>query len=136
MAKTRSRFVCQVCGHDSPRWPEANGARLAASARRLALPELSIADFMGSIVALVSTDSEWVPSEPDTSLYLRPFVYASEKFIGVRPSTEVEYLVIASPAGPYFSCGVQPEIGRASCRERVEVGAAGGAVKETKAKNG
>src|SRR5690625_4562 len=88
--------------------PEANGARLAASARRLALPELSIADFMGSIVALVSTDSEWVPSEPDTSLYLRPFMYASEKFIGVRPSTEVEYLVIASPAGPYFSGGVQP----------------------------
>jgi len=88
--------------------PEANGARLAASARRLALPELSIDDFMGSIIALVQADSEWVPAAPDTSLYLRPFMYASEKFIGVRPSTEVEYLVIASPAGPYFSGGVRP----------------------------
>ncbi|HLS03699.1 MAG TPA: branched-chain amino acid aminotransferase [Actinomycetales bacterium] len=88
--------------------PEANGARLAASSRRLALPELSIADFMGSIVALVQVDRDWVPAEPDTSLYLRPFMYASEKFIGVRPSAEVEYLVIASPAGPYFSGGVQP----------------------------
>lgn len=88
--------------------PEANGARLAASARRLALPELSISDFLGSITALVSVDRDWVPAAPDTSLYLRPFMYASEKFIGVRPSTEVEYLVIASPAGPYFSGGLSP----------------------------
>lgn len=88
--------------------PESNGARLAISARRLALPELSITDFMGSIAALVSADRQWVPAGEDASLYLRPFMYASEKFIGVRSSNEVEYLVIASPAGPYFSGGVRP----------------------------
>ncbi|MPV50364.1 branched-chain amino acid aminotransferase [Pseudactinotalea sp. HY160] len=88
--------------------PEANAARLAASARRLALPELSEADFLGSIEALVQTDAEWVPSSPGSSLYLRPFMFASESFIGVRPSGEVEYLVIASPVGPYFSAGFTP----------------------------
>lgn len=88
--------------------PEANGKRLAQSARRLALPELPLEDFMGSITALVRADQEWVPTAPDASLYIRPFMYASEHFIGVRPSTEVEYLVIASPAGPYFSGGVKP----------------------------
>lgn len=88
--------------------PWANAARMASSARRLALPELSEADFLGSIEALVRTDAAWVPSGGETSLYLRPFMYASETFLGVRPSREVEYVVIASPVGPYFSSGVKP----------------------------
>lgn len=88
--------------------PLENARRLAASSRRLALPEISEADFIGSIEALVRTDAAWIPTAPDTSLYLRPFLFASEKFIGVRPSNEVEYMVIASPAGPYFAGGVRP----------------------------
>ncbi len=88
--------------------PEANAARLAASARRIALPELSEETFLSSIEALVRTDSEWVPSTPGSSLYLRPFMFASEKFIGVRPSHKVDYLVIASPVGPYFASGFTP----------------------------
>ncbi|WP_372592990.1 branched-chain amino acid aminotransferase [Actinotalea sp.] len=88
--------------------PEANAARFAASARRLALPELSVADFLGAIEALVQVDGAWVPSGEETSLYLRPFMFASETFLGVRPSREVEFLVIASPVGPYFSGGVRP----------------------------
>ena len=88
--------------------PERNAARFAASARRLALPELSQDDFLGSIEALVRTDVAWVPSGEETSLYLRPFMYASETFLGVRPAREVEYLVIASPVGPYFASGVKP----------------------------
>ncbi|NTW41969.1 MAG: branched-chain amino acid aminotransferase, partial [Cellulomonadaceae bacterium] len=88
--------------------PEANAARFAASARRLALPELATRDFLGSIEALVRADEAWVPSGEETSLYLRPFMYASETFLGVRPSREVEYVVIASPVGPYFSGGVRP----------------------------
>ncbi|GEL95506.1 branched-chain amino acid aminotransferase [Cellulomonas composti] len=88
--------------------PQANAARFARSARRLALPELSAADFLGSLEALVRADRAWVPGGEETSLYLRPFMYASEPFLGVRPSLEVEYLVIASPVGPYFAGGVRP----------------------------
>lgn len=88
--------------------PEANAARFARSAHRLALPALSVDDFVGSITALVRTDVDWVPSGQEASLYLRPFMYASEAFLGVRPSLEAEYLVIASPVGPYFSGGVKP----------------------------
>lgn len=88
--------------------PEANAARFAASARRLALPELSEQDFLGSIEALVRTDIDWIPTGDEASLYLRPFMYASESFLGVRATQEAEYLVIASPVGPYFTKGVNP----------------------------
>jgi len=88
--------------------PWANAARFAASARRLALPELPAEDFLGSIEALVSTDADWVPGADETSLYLRPFMFASEAFLGVRPARVVDYLLIASPVGPYFSGGVRP----------------------------
>lgn len=88
--------------------PWANAARFAASARRLALPELPAEDFLGSIEALVAVDAEWVPGADETSLYLRPFMFASEAFLGVRPARGVEFLLIASPVGPYFASGVKP----------------------------
>jgi branched-chain amino acid aminotransferase len=88
--------------------PEANAARLAASARRLALPELPEEDFLASLEALVSIDSAWVPGEPETSLYLRPTMIGTEPCLGVRPSLTVEYLVLASPVGAYFAGGVKP----------------------------
>lgn len=88
--------------------PDANAARFARSAHRLALPALSVDDFIGSIAALVRTDRAWVPGREDSSLYLRPFMFASEPFLGVRPAAEVEYLCIASPVGPYFAGGVKP----------------------------
>lgn len=88
--------------------PQANAERFQRSARRLALPELATDDFLGAIAALVGVDEPWVPSGEETSLYLRPFMYASESFLGVRPSLEAEFLVIASPVGPYFAGGVQP----------------------------
>ena len=89
--------------------PEENAARMQRSSRRLALPELPPADFVASVDALIAADERWVPeSEGEKSLYLRPFMFASEKFLGVRPSQHVTYLVIASPAGAYFSTGVRP----------------------------
>ena len=91
--------------------PEANAARFARSAKRLALPVLPEEDFVDSLKALVQTDIDWVPEAADgaeTSLYLRPFMFASEAFLGVRPSKEVTYCVIASPAGSYFPGGVKP----------------------------
>lgn len=88
--------------------PWANAERLQRSARRLALPELSTEDFLASITALVRTDVAWVPAGGETSLYLRPFMYASEAFLGVRASRTAEYLVIGSPVGAYFAGGVTP----------------------------
>lgn len=88
--------------------PEENGARLQRSARRLALPELPTVDFVESLRQLVAVDGEWVPSAEDTSLYLRPFMFAEEAFLGVRAAQRVAYYVIASPAGAYFTGGVKP----------------------------
>src|SRR5262245_1895319 len=88
--------------------PEANAARFQASAHRLALPSLPVEDFVAAIEALVRTDAEWVPTGGEKSLYIRPFMFASEVFLGVRPSRHVTFSVIASPAGPYFPGGVKP----------------------------
>jgi branched-chain amino acid aminotransferase len=88
--------------------PEANAARMQRSARRLALPELPSEYFIDSLKQLISVDSDWVPSGGETSLYLRPFMFAKEAFLGVRPAAKVNYYVIASPAGAYFSGGVAP----------------------------
>ncbi|GGB16171.1 branched-chain-amino-acid aminotransferase [Flexivirga endophytica] len=85
--------------------PEANAARFARSATRLALPVLPEEDFVQSLKELVAVDKAWVPEAGDggeASLYLRPFMFASEAFLGVRPARKVTYAVIASPAGAYF----------------------------------
>jgi branched-chain amino acid aminotransferase len=88
--------------------PEKNAERLQRSARRLALPELPVADFIESIKQMVAVDGDWVPDAPETSLYLRPFMIANESFLGVRAAHKVGYYVIASPAGAYFTDGVAP----------------------------
>lgn len=88
--------------------PDANAARFARSAQRLALPPLPEETFLASIEALVRADVDWVPTGGEASLYLRPFMFASESFLGVRPAQEVTYCLIASPAGAYFSGGVSP----------------------------
>jgi branched-chain amino acid aminotransferase len=83
--------------------PELNARRFARSARRLALPVLDEEVFIESIAALVDVDRAWVPAHGgEESLYLRPYMFASESFIGVRPANEVTYAVIACPAGAYF----------------------------------
>ena len=87
---------------------DANAARMQRSARRLALPELPVDWFLGSIEALLSADRAWVPEGEEKSLYIRPFMFASEVFLGVRPSKHVTYSVIASPAGAYFKGGLKP----------------------------
>jgi branched-chain amino acid aminotransferase len=88
--------------------PDQNAARMVRSAARLALPELPTADFLASLDALIAADAAWVPSAAEQSLYLRPFMFASEAFLGVRPAQRVTYCCIASPAGPYFASGVRP----------------------------
>ncbi len=88
--------------------PFANAARFNRSATRLALPHLPEEDFVASLEALVGVDRSWVPAGGENSLYLRPFMFGSEPFLGVRPAQEVTYMVIASPVGPYFAGGIKP----------------------------
>jgi branched-chain amino acid aminotransferase len=88
--------------------PEANAARFNTSARRMAMPELPEPLFLEALHRIISIDRQWIPPDEDGSLYLRPFAYASEVFLGVRPAMEYLFLVIASPVGPYFSGGVKP----------------------------
>jgi branched-chain amino acid aminotransferase len=89
---------------------EVNAERFRRSARRLGLPDLNAEDFLASIEALVRADQDWVPDPAggESSLYLRPFMFASEAFLGVRAAHHVTYSVIASPAGAYFASGVKP----------------------------
>ncbi|CAN5121154.1 branched-chain amino acid aminotransferase [soil metagenome] len=88
--------------------PEQNAERMQRSARRMALPELPTDFFIDSLKELIAVDGDWVPSAPDTALYLRPFMFAKEAFLGVRAANKVNYYVIASPAGAYFSGGLAP----------------------------
>ncbi len=90
--------------------PEVNAARFARSARRLALPELPEDLFVESLRVLVDVDQRWVPDQSlgEVSLYLRPFMIATEEALGVRPSHRALYSVIASPAGAYFAGGLKP----------------------------
>ncbi|GAA1889740.1 branched-chain amino acid aminotransferase [Streptantibioticus ferralitis] len=88
--------------------PQANAERFQASARRLAMPELPVETFIAACDALVTQDKAWVPSEGEQSLYLRPFMFATEVGLGVKPANEYLFIVIASPAGAYFPGGVKP----------------------------
>lgn len=88
--------------------PEANAERFQASARRLAMPELPVETFLAAVDALVTQDEAWVPSHGEQSLYLRPFMFATEVGLGVKPANEYLFMVIASPAGAYFPGGVKP----------------------------
>jgi len=87
--------------------PDANARRFAASARRLALPPLDEQLFLDGVTALIRADQAWVPAPGgESSLYLRPFMFATSPSLLVGPPQHATFAVIASPAGPYFSGGV------------------------------
>jgi len=89
--------------------PEENAQRMVRSSKRLAFPVLEPDDFVQAVDALVTVDQRWVPDAAgEKSLYVRPFMVATEKFLGVRPAQHVTFMVIASPAGAYFKGGVKP----------------------------
>jgi branched-chain amino acid aminotransferase len=89
--------------------PDANAARFARSAHRLAMAELPADLFVESLQALIEVDEAWVPTNPSDSLYFRPFMIATEVGLGVNtPSSSYTYLLIASPAGSYFTSGIKP----------------------------
>ncbi|GGD36942.1 branched-chain-amino-acid aminotransferase [Microbacterium faecale] len=88
--------------------PEQNARRFNRSARRLSMPELPEEIFLQALSELIAADGDWVPSGADQTLYLRPFMFAKEAFLGVRPAKKYDFYVIGSPAGAYFTGGVTP----------------------------
>jgi branched-chain amino acid aminotransferase len=82
--------------------PDKNAARLNKSAARLCMPELPEEIFIQSVLAVADIDRDWAPSKPN-SLYIRPFMFATDPYFGVRPSETYKFMVMMSPAGPYFS---------------------------------
>ncbi|MGO1398652.1 MAG: branched-chain amino acid aminotransferase [Brevibacterium yomogidense] len=92
--------------------PDRNADRMNSSAARMALPPMDGDDFVDSLRALVEQDAAWVPTPKDdadeVSLYLRPFMISAERFLGLRPTQQADYYVIASPAAAYFSGGIKP----------------------------
>ncbi len=89
--------------------PEANAARFNLSAARMAMPALPESAFVRAIELLVRHDRDWVPATGGNSLYLRPFMIATERGLGVNgPSSSYLFTVIASPVAAYFSGGVRP----------------------------
>jgi branched-chain amino acid aminotransferase len=88
--------------------PEANANRFNASADRLAMPNLPVELFIEAAELLIAQDRAWVPTSVGESLYMRPFMIATEAALGVKPSNEYLFVLIASPAGAYFPQGVKP----------------------------
>jgi len=101
-----------------------NAERFARSARRLALPELPPGAFEEAVQALVAEDHAWVPAGAGTSLYIRPAMIATEPHLGVRPTAEALFFVIASPVGAYYADGFAPV--RIQVQERYVRAAPGG----------
>jgi branched-chain amino acid aminotransferase len=85
--------------------PDANARRFRNSAERLAMPLLPEALFVDSVRELVRVDREWIPSADGSALYLRPFMIATEAVLGMKPSPEYLYCVVATPVGGYFKGG-------------------------------
>ncbi|AHV94540.1 putative branched-chain-amino-acid aminotransferase [Bordetella holmesii ATCC 51541] len=94
--------------------PQANARRFRNSAARLAMAELPEAVFVESVEQLVRLERDWIPSADGASLYLRPFMIATEVALGTKPSADYLYAVIASPVGAYFKGAVRPS--RSGCR--------------------
>jgi branched-chain amino acid aminotransferase len=88
--------------------PRMNAQRFASSARRLAMPELPAERFLEAMEALVHEDRDWIPSAAETSLYIRPLMFATEAALGVRPANEYLLVMFSSPVGAYFPRGMAP----------------------------
>ena len=88
--------------------PDMNAKRANQSNDRLCIPNIPEEDFVEAVRAVVEVDKDWIPTEPGTSLYIRPFVIATDDFLGVAPSKTYLFMVILSPSGAYYESGLAP----------------------------
>ncbi|HIU67675.1 MAG TPA: branched-chain amino acid aminotransferase, partial [Candidatus Caccomorpha excrementavium] len=88
--------------------PDKNIWRANKTNRRICIPEIPDEDFLQAIKAIVKMDEAWIPHKPGTSLYIRPFIIATDPFLGVRPSSTYIFCIILSPVGAYYPEGLNP----------------------------
>lgn len=88
--------------------PDMNAKRANSSNERLVIPEIPEDDFVQAVTELVRVEKDWVPTDEGTSLYIRPFVIATDEFLGVAPSETYLFMVILSPSGAYYENGLEP----------------------------
>ncbi len=89
---------------------DKNCERLNHSARNLCMPEVPVADQMEGTLRLLDIEREWCPNMPESSMYVRPFMFASQDSLGVKPASEYIFCVMLSPAGPYYAGGFSKAI--------------------------
>ncbi|MDR3304866.1 MAG: branched-chain amino acid aminotransferase [Clostridiales Family XIII bacterium] len=95
-------------GHVQLFRPDMNAKRTNLTNDRLCIPFMDEELYVAAIKALVSVDADWVPDYPGTSLYIRPYIIATEPFLGVRPADQYKFIIILSPVGPYYKEGLKP----------------------------
>ena len=88
--------------------PDMNGKRTNNTNDRLCIPQIPVEDFVQAVQAVVKVDEDWIPTEPGTSLYIRPFIIATEPFLGVDVSETYLFMIIMSPSGAYYAEGLKP----------------------------
>ncbi len=88
--------------------PEENFKRLNVSAERLVIPQIPVEDALQALHTLVEVDKDWVPHTDGASLYIRPFIFAADPFLGVRPGDKYYFIIICSPSGAYYASGLNP----------------------------
>ena len=88
--------------------PDMNMKRMNKSCERLSMPPIDEAEVLDYLKQLISLEKDWVPSSEGTSLYIRPFIIATEPFLGLAPSKQYKLVIILSPVGSYYPQGIQP----------------------------
>ncbi len=88
--------------------PDMNAKRTNDTNDRLCIPQLPVEDFVEAVKAVVKVDEDWIPTEDGTSLYIRPFIIATDEFLGVAPSKTYKFIIILAPSGAYYESGLAP----------------------------
>ena len=88
--------------------PDMNAKRTNDTNDRLCIPQVPVEDYVQAVKAIVAVDQDWIPTEPGTSLYIRPFIIATEPFLGVDVSETFLFMIILSPSGAYYESGLEP----------------------------
>ncbi len=88
--------------------PDRNIQRAENSCKRLCIPPVPQDDFLNALKTLVRVEKDWIPTTPGTSLYIRPFIIATDESLGVHPSHSYKFIIILSPSGAYYASGLNP----------------------------
>lgn len=88
--------------------PDENFKRLNVSNKRMVIPQINEADCLEALEKLIEIEKDWVPRSDGTALYIRPFIFATDPYVGVRPADHYLFMIILSPSGAYYSTGLNP----------------------------